>query len=96
MLSSDTYKPGQAYKFSCKAMQNSGKDATMKLTMQYDCDGEKYDEVALVPAKSGEWVTLENPAYVIPDGAENLQLYVESPDSLTDFYVDEVSGAEGE
>ena len=37
---------------------------------------------------------LENLAYMIPEGAENLQLYVESPDSLTDFYVDSVSGAE--
>ena len=39
-------------------------------------------------------ITLENLAYTIPEGAENLQLYVESPDSLTDFYVDAVSGAE--
>ena len=96
MLSSDTYKPGKAYKFSAKAMQNSGQEVTMKLTMQYENDGEKYDEVALVSAKSGEWVTLENPAYVIPEGAEKLMLYVESPDSLTDFYIDEVSGAEAE
>ena len=64
------------------------------MTMQYNMDGEKYDEVALATAPSGEWITLENPSYVIPDGAENLQLYVESPDSLTDFYVDEVSGGE--
>lgn len=95
MLSSDTYKPGKAYAFSCKAMQNSGEEVTMKLTMQYTCDGEKYDQVALVSAKSGEWVTLENPAYIIPDGASDLQLYVESPDSLTDFYVDEASASEG-
>ena len=92
MLSSDTYKPGEAYSFKAKVMQNSGEEVTMKMTMQYNMDGEKYDEVALAPAKSGEWITLENPAYVIPDGAEKLQLYIESPDSLTDFYVDEVSG----
>ena len=94
MLSSDTYKPGQAYHFRAKAMQNSGSDVTMKMTMQYNMDGEKYDEIALVPAKSGEWITLENTAYVIPDGAENLQLYLESPDSLTDFYIDEVSASD--
>lgn len=93
MLSGDTYKPGEAYSFKAKAMQNSGEEITFKMTMQYNMDGEKYDEVALVTAKSGEWVTLENPEYVIPDGAENLQLYLESPDSLTDFYIDEVSGA---
>ncbi len=94
LLSSDTYKPGEAYSFKAKVMQKSGKDVTMKMTMQYNMDGEKYDEVALATAPSGEWITLENPSYVIPDGAENLQLYVESPDSLTDFYVDEVSGGE--
>lgn len=94
LLSSDTYHPGEAYHFKASVMQESGKDATMKMTMQYNMEGEKYDEIALAPAKSGEWITLENPAYVIPDGAENLQLYVEITDSLTDFYVDEVSGAE--
>lgn len=94
MLSSDTFKPGEAYHFKAQVMQNSGEEVTMKMTMQYDMDGEKYDEIALETAKSGEWITLENLAYVIPDGAENLQLYVESPDSLTDFYVDEVIAAE--
>ena len=94
MLSSDTYKAGEAYSFKAKVMQNSGSDVTMKMTMQYNMDGEKYDEVALATAKSGEWLTLENPAYLIPEGAENLQLYLESPDSLTDFYIDEVSGTE--
>nr|WP_296695065.1 glycoside hydrolase family 11 protein [Ruminococcus sp.] len=94
MLSSDTYKAGKAYKFSAKAMQKSGEEVQMKLTLQYNDGTEKYDEVALVTAKSGEWVTLSNDAYVIPEGAESLQLYVESPDSLTDFYIDEVSGAE--
>ena len=94
LLSSDTYQPGEAYHFKAMVMQESGKDATMKLTLQYNMEGEKYDEIALAPAKSGEWITLENLAYVIPEGAEKLQLYVESTDSLTDFYVDEVSGAE--
>ena len=94
MLSGDTYHPGEAYHFKAQVMQNSGEEVTMKMTMQYNMDGEKYDEVALATAPSGEWITLENLAYPIPDGAENLQLYIESPDSLTDFYVDAVSGAE--
>ncbi len=94
MLSSDTYKPGDAYHFRAKVMQNSGETATMKMTLQYDLDGENYDEIALAEAPSGEWITLENLAYTIPEGAENLQLYLESTDSLTDFYIDEVSAAE--
>lgn len=94
MLSSDTYKAGECYHFRARVMQESGEDITMKMTLQYNMDGEKYDEIALEPAPNGEWITLENLAYMIPEGAENLQLYVESPDSLTDFYVDCVSGAE--
>lgn len=94
MLSSDTYKAGEAYRFRANVMQKSGAEVTMKMTLQYNMDGEKYDQIALAPAKSGEWITLENNAYVIPDGAENLQLYVECTDSLTDFYVDEVSAGE--
>lgn len=94
MLSGDTYKPGEAYHFTAKVMQNSGETATMKMTLQYNDGTEKYDEIALAEAPSGEWITLENLAYPIPEGAENLQLYVESTDSLTDFYVDEVSGEE--
>lgn len=94
MLDSETYKPNEAYHFKADVMQNSGETVTMKMTMQYDNGGEKYDEIALLEAPSGEWITLENLAYTIPDGAENLQLYVEITDSLTDFYVDNVSGAE--
>lgn len=94
MLSSDTYKSGEAYHFCAKVMQNSGENATMKMTLQYDLDGENYDEIALAEAPNGEWITLENLAYCIPEGAENLQLYLECTDSLTDFYIDEVSGAE--
>ena len=94
MLSGDTYKAGECYHFRANVMQNSGETVTMKMTLQYNMDGEKYDEIALQEAASGEWITLENLAYMIPEGAENLQLYVEVVDSLTDFYVDEASGAE--
>ncbi len=89
MLSSDTFKAGSTYSFSVKAMQESGSDAQLKLTMQYTAaDGDHYDQVALVPSKSGEWIELKNDAYTIPDNATNPVLYVESPDSLTDFYID--------
>ena len=94
MLSSNTYKPGEAYHFRAKVMQESGNTATMKMTLQYNMDGERYDQIALLEAPSGEWITLENLAYTIPERAENLQLYIESPDSMTNFYIDEVSGAE--
>ena len=94
MLDSAVYQPGECYHFKAQVMQESGAEVQMKMTLQYNMDGEKYDQIALEQAPSGEWITLENLAYMIPEGAENLQLYVESPDSLTDFYVDAVSGAE--
>ncbi|MBR4223529.1 MAG: glycoside hydrolase family 11 protein, partial [Oscillospiraceae bacterium] len=91
MLSPDTYKQGGTYGFSVNAMQNSGSPAKLKLTMQYTADdGEHYDQVSLKIAKSGEWMELKNDSFTIPMGAENLILYVESPDSLTDIYIDDV------
>ena len=94
MLDSETYKPNEAYHFKADVMQNSGETVTMKMTLQYNDGTEKYDQIALLEAPSGEWITLENLAYTIPEGAENLQLYVEITDSLCDFFVDNVSGAE--
>ena len=89
MLSPDTYVPGGSYMFSVDALQNSDQSAQLKLTMQYTADdGDHYDQVAIAPSKSEEWVTLKNESYTIPEGAENLLLYVESPDSLTDIYID--------
>ena len=95
MLDDTVFKAGETYSFKADVMQKSGETAQMKLTLQYDLDGtECYDEVALADAASGEWITLENPEYTIPEGATKLMLYVESPDSLTDFYVDNASGAD--
>lgn len=89
-LDPSIYKPGKDYGFSVAAMQKSGEDVGFKLTLQYNLDGSAhYDEVNSCTAKSGEWVTLSNDAFTIPEGAESVILYVESPDSLTDFYIDD-------
>ncbi|MBQ5335538.1 MAG: glycoside hydrolase family 11 protein [Oscillospiraceae bacterium] len=94
-LSSDVYKPNESYHFKAQAMQQSGKTVQMKMTLQYNDGGtEKYDEIALLDAPDGEWITLENKAYKIPDNATKLQLYVEITNSLADFYVDEVTASE--
>lgn len=93
-LDSDAFVPGTAYSFSTAVLQNSGETTNMKLTLQYSLGGEdNYDEVASADAKSGEWTKLENTSFTIPTGASNLILYVEAPDSLTDFYIDEARGA---
>ncbi len=93
-LDSNAFVPGNTYSFSTAVLQNSGETTNMKLTLQYSLDGEdNYDEVAAADVKSGEWTKLENTSFTIPSGASNLILYVEAPDSLTDFYIDEARGA---
>ncbi|MCM1133515.1 MAG: glycoside hydrolase family 11 protein [Ruminococcus flavefaciens] len=93
-LDSSAFIPGNAYSFAAAVLQKSGEATTMKLTLQYTLNGEdNYDEVASVNAKSGEWTKLENTSFTIPTGAKNLLLYVEAPDSLTDFYIDSAFGA---
>jgi peptidoglycan/xylan/chitin deacetylase (PgdA/CDA1 family) len=95
-LGSD-FKAGSAYSFSLAAMQRSGESTTLKLTLQYTLNGEEnYDEVASATAKTNEWTKLENTSFTIPSGATNMILYVEAPDSYTNFYIDEfVAASEG-
>ncbi len=93
-LDSKTFIPGNAYSFSTAVLQKSGETTQMKLTLQYTLNGEdNYDEVAAADVKSGEWTKLENTSFTIPNGATNMLLYVEAPESLTDFYIDEAIGA---
>lgn len=92
-LGSD-FKAGNSYSFSGAVMQQSGSATTMQLTLQYTLDGEEnYDQIASATVKSGEWTKLENTSYTIPSGATNMLIYVEAPDSYTDFYIDEFVGA---
>nr|AAT48119.1 xylanase [Ruminococcus albus 8] len=94
-LSTSTFVPGSTYSFSTGVMQMSGSATEMKLTMQYkDSSGTtQYDQVASATASNGVWTKLENKAYTIPSGASDLILYVEAPDSLTDFYIDNAAGS---
>ncbi|MBQ8966323.1 glycoside hydrolase family 11 protein [Ruminococcus sp.] len=91
-LDVEAFKPGGTYTFKTDAMQKSGEEISLKLTMQYsDGGGDHYDQVDLKTAPDGEWVTLEG-EYTLPEGAVNPILYVESPDSLADFYIDCAEG----
>ncbi|MBQ9807841.1 MAG: endo-1,4-beta-xylanase [Ruminococcus sp.] len=94
-LDSATFKAGNTYSFSAAVMQPTASAQDMKMTLQYTLDGdEKYSEVASVSAASKTWTKLENASYTIPAGASNLVLYIEMPDSLTNFYIDDVVAAE--
>lgn len=96
-LSSNPFKPGETFSFGAMVKYTSGEAAEeIKMTLQYSLNGEdKYDQVALVTAKKGEWTLISNDSYTIPAGATGMLLYIETPDtgeSLIDFYVDEAYG----
>lgn len=90
------FVPGEAYSFSANAMSPDA-DATICMKLQYtDASGEtKYSSIAEGEAKKGEWVTLANRNYTIPEGAENIQLYLETAEGTDDFYADDIFGAPG-
>ncbi len=93
-LDPSEFVPGNSYSFSAKVLQTTESSTSMKMTLQYnDGSEEKYDEVASATAKKGEWTDLTNTSYKIPSGASSMVLYIEAPDSLTDFYVDATHGA---
>ena len=93
-LDKNAFVPGKSYSFSTAVLQKSGSTTAMQMTLQYTLDGEDvYDSVASADVKSGEWTKLENTSFTIPTGAKNMLLYIEAPDSLTDFYIDEAMGA---
>lgn len=85
-------KAGNEYKLSAAVYQESGEAVEMKFSLQYtNAAGEtEYDQIALETAQNGEWLVLSNPSYTVPQGASNLSIYVETTESLTDFYVDSV------
>ncbi|MBP5378249.1 MAG: family 43 glycosylhydrolase [Ruminococcus sp.] len=95
-LSSSVFKAGQEYSFSTVVKYTEG-PASQKfyLTLQYEADGEvQYDKIAIVDElPKGEWVQLANTNYKIPEGASNLQMYVETDTDEYSFYVDEAIGA---
>ena len=95
-LNSSVFKAGTAYSFSAMVYFSEG-DATDKFhfTMQYsDSSGTaNYTKIATETVSKGKWVQLANKNFKIPEGASNVQIYVETDNSTTSFYVDEVVGA---
>ena len=95
-LNSNAFVAGNEYSFSANVVYFDG-DATDKfyLKLQYiDASGEtQYATIAEATAVKGEWVQLANENYKIPEGAKDLQLYVETAETTNNFYIDEVIGA---
>lgn len=93
-LDPSTYIPGKTYGFSVEAMQDAVDTASFKLTLQYSLDGEShYDQIAAGNGAKGQWITLSNDAFTIPEGAQNTVLYVEIPSGKTDFYIDDAKSS---
>ena len=84
---------GSTYEMSAAVYQQSGEPVEMKFSLQYTgADGKAvYDQIALETAPSDTWTLLSNPAYTVPAGAADIQIYLETTESLTDFYVDTVT-----
>lgn len=93
-LDPSAFNAGSSYGFSVRAMQDTAASENFKLTLQCNAGGtEQYINVAEAQAEKGEWVTLSNPSFKIPDGATNLLLYVETEGTNTSFYIDDAIGA---
>ncbi len=94
-LNSRIFKAGESYSFSAHVKQNSGETVKFMMKIEYtDGSGETaYDEVASVNAPDGTWAQLINTSYTIPADASNVKIYIETEESLTDFYIDEAIGA---
>ena len=89
------FSAGQSYAFSAYVMtEDTSSPVTFFLTLQYNDGGTaKYPKIAEVKAEKGEWAHLENNDFTIPEGAEDIQLYIETEEGTCSFYVDEIVGA---
>ncbi len=93
-LDSGLFVPGETYSFSAAVLQKSGSAGTIQMSLQQnDGSDASYHKIATCDAKSGEWTKIENTEFTIPQGGNDLVLYIETPEGsggLFDFYVDAV------
>ena len=96
-LNSRAFKAGKTYSFSAHVKQKSGENVKFMMKIEYtDATGETaYDEVANALAPNDTWTQLVNTEYTIPADASNVKIYIETEESLTNFYIDEAIGAVG-
>ena len=96
-LDPTVFKAGNAYSFSANVLclDSDKASETFALTLQYTgADGEThFASVARAETATGNWVQLANQNFQIPEGATNCILYVETTDTTSNIYLDEVIGA---
>ncbi len=96
ILDTAVFSAGQSYSFSVKAMYQTGESSEeFKLTLQYTgADGTiAYDNIATAKASAGEWVHLSNTSYTLPVSATTMEIYIETTDTTSDFYIDDAAAA---
>lgn len=90
-----SFEAGKEYSFSvCAQSVKSG--ANLMLSLQYkDAEGTtKYGHIAQAEAEADSYIQLANPNYLIPEGATDMVLYIETESGSSDLYIDEVIAAE--
>ena len=87
---------GKTYSFSVNVCEMDGADTdTYYFKLNYtDASGKAhYVTIADGTAPNGQWVQLSNEHFTIPEDAIDPIIYVETADSTTNFYIDDVVGA---
>ncbi len=95
-LNSKAFEPGKEYSFSVNINYFDGPATdTFCLKLEYtDSSGEtQYSTIAQGNVNKGEWAQLANKNYMIPEGASDLKIYVETTETTNNFYIDEAIGA---
>lgn len=81
----DAYPAGGTFSFTAYAMASTA-GIPFKMTLQNS--NNSFTAIAEGVSTAGGWVKLSNPNFTIPSG--DRMLYVETPTSTCDFYLDEV------
>lgn len=82
---------GKEYKFSLKVKLNKSADSNnVILSAENNKDGDKsWDNIASTEVSADSWTELTG-NYVINSNLDDLILYVESPDTELEFYIDDI------
>ena len=93
-LDASTFIPGKTYSFGAAVLQHSDITVDLNLVLQYtDADGlYQYIVLSSVNAEKSKWTELSNPSFTIPEGAKDMLLFIDTPDSTADFYCDSFFG----
>ena len=85
--------PGKTYSFSANVCEMDGAETDtyyFKLTYKDSSGNQRYTTIAEGTAPNGKYIQLANENFTIPSDATDMVIYVETKDSTTNYYIDEV------